>query len=567
MHLPPGGGSCKDFIRPPARRAERPASVGYRRRGGGLLPPERTRRWYDEGFYGKRTLRDRLSEGAERFGSVQFRVWSPQRPALTTLGELHARGIALGGALVAAGIGKDDVVALQMPNWLEAAVLYHACTEIGAVVLPIIHIYGPAEVGYILDESTAAMLVTPDRWMGVDYTQREVGTRGDMVRVFVGDDCPSAPGVVSFAELEAAATTEYQRPDLCADDVHLLCYTSGTTANPKGVQHSHNTLLAESRQLDEVTGTRDGDVFLCPNPVGHMAGIIAGLQNPFLFGEHCILMDGWDPQAAGELIRDQRVTRSGGAPFFLATLLDHVEAHPELDVSSLGLFGCGGAGVLPSLIERADTVGWWSFRSFGSTEHPSITSGYVGDALEKRAHTDGRPMPGVEVRIVDDAGAMLPAGEVGEIQSRGPDLFLGYTDPSLDADAFSADGWYRTGDLGRLDADGFLTVTDRIKDIVIRGGENVSAAEVEDVLVRHAKVREAAVTAVPDRRYGERVCAFLVPVASDDPPTLDELVAHFRAAGVAKHKTPERLEIVAELPRTLAGKVQKHVLRDSLIRS
>lgn len=531
------------------------------------MAPERTRRWYDAGFHGTDTLRDRLADGAARFSEVPFRVWSPQRPAATTLGELHARGLSLGGALVTAGIAKGDVVAMQMPNWLEAAALYHACTEIGAVVLPIIHVYGPAEVAYILDESGAAMLVTPDRWLGVDYTDREVGSRADLLRVFVGDNCPDAPGVVAFEELEARGRTDYARSEIHPDEVHLLCYTSGTTAKPKGVRHSHNTLLAESRQLGEATGARDGDVFLCPNPVGHMAGVIAGLQNPYLFGEHCILMDGWDPQAAAELIRDQRVTRSGGAPFFLATLLDHVEAHPELDVSSLGLFGCGGAGVLPSLIERADTVGWWSFRSFGSTEHPSITSGYVGDALEKRAHTDGRPMPGVEVRIVDDAGAMLPAGEVGEIQSRGPDLFLGYTDPSLDADAFSADGWYRTGDLGRLDADGFLTVTDRIKDIVIRGGENVSAAEVEDVLVRHAKVREAAVTAVPDRRYGERVCAFLVPVASDDPPTLDELVAHFRAAGVAKHKTPERLEIVAELPRTLAGKVQKYVLRDSLIRS
>ncbi|MBX7161623.1 MAG: AMP-binding protein [Acidimicrobiia bacterium] len=528
------------------------------------MAPERTRRWYDAGFYGTDTMRDRLAAGADSFAHVPFRVWSPQRPAETTLGELHSRGVAVGGALLAAGVGKGDVVALQMPNWLEAAVLYHACTEIGAVVLPIIHIYGPAEVGYILDESGAAMLVTPDTWMGVDYSGREVGNRPEMVRVFVGDDPPSGPGVVPFEELEANAGSDYPRPDLDPDDVHLLCYTSGTTAKPKGVQHSHNTMLAESRQLAEATGARDGDVFLCPNPVGHMAGILAGLQNPYLFGEHCILMDGWDPQAAAELISDEVVTRTGGAPFFLTTLLDHVEAHPELDVSSLGLFGCGGAGVLPSLIERADAVGWWSFRSFGSSEHPSITSGYKGDPLSKRANTDGRPMPGVEVRIVDEAGASLPVGAVGEIQSIGPDLFLGYTDPALDADAFTADGWYRTGDLGYLDADGFLTVTDRIKDIIIRGGENISAVEVEDVLVRHPKVREVAVTSVPDARYGEKVCAFVIPADPADPLTFDELVGHFAAAGVAKQKTPERLEVVDDFPRTLAGKVKKYLLRENL---
>lgn len=531
------------------------------------MAPERTHRWYEAGFYGTDTLRDRLAAGAERFAAVPFRVWSPQRPAETTLGELHARGLSLGGALVAAGIGKGDVVALQMPNWLEAAVLYHACTEIGAVVLPIIHVYGPAEVGYILDESRASMFVTPNRWMGVDYTDREVGTRPDLVRVFVGDDRPDAPGAIAFEDLEAAGSNGYPRPHLQSDEVHLLCYTSGTTAKPKGVRHSHNTLLAESRQLGEATDARDGDVFLCPNPVGHMAGVIAGLQNPYLFGEHCILMDGWDPGAAAELIRDEHVTRTGGAPFFLATLLDHVEAHPEIDVSSLGLFGCGGAGVLASLIERADTVGWWSFRSFGSTEHPSVTSGYKGDPLEKRAHTDGRPMPGVEVRIVDEAGETVPTGEVGEIQSIGPDLFLGYSDPALDAGAFTADGWYRTGDLGRVDADGSLTVTGRIKDIVIRGGENVSAVEVEEILVRHDKVGEAAVTAVTDARYGERVCAFVIPADADDPLTFDEMVEHFRVSGVARQKTPERLEIVDGFPRTLAGKVQKYVLREALTSS
>ncbi|MGZ4144256.1 MAG: AMP-binding enzyme, partial [Actinomycetota bacterium] len=205
-------------------------------------------------------------------------------------------------------------------------------------------------------------------------------------------------------------------------------------------------------------------------------------------------------------------------------------------------------------------AGWWSMRAYGCTEHPSITMGMLDDPLEKRAHTDGRPTLDVEVRLIDEDGRDVASGEEGEVISRGPDQFLGYMDPAMDAEAFTEDGWFRTGDIGRFDADGYLAITDRKKDIIIRGGENISAREVEEILARHPKVLEAAVTPVSDERYGERVCAF---VMTRDAQTLslDEILEHFKTNGVAKQKTPERLEIVDSFPRTLSGKIQKYVLR------
>lgn len=515
-------------------------------------------RWYEEGHYGTETMRDRLASGAKEYADHKLVVWSPFRPAATTLGELHARGVRLGGALTRLGIGAGDVVAFQMPNWLEAAAIYHACTELGAVVLPIIHIYGIPEVSYILDESGAKALVTPTEWGSIDYRERH--TDRDLARIFVGDDPPA--GAISFESLEAGATDDYPRGEVAADDLHILTYTSGTTAYPKGVRHSHNTLLHETRQLNVATGARVGDVFLSPNPVGHMAGILSGLLNPYLYGEHIIMMDGWDPNAAVDLIVEHKVTRSGGAPFFLATLLDAVEV-TDRDVSSMRFFGCGGAGVAPTLMERADAVGWLSHRSYGSTEHPSVTAGWQGDALEKRAYTDGRALPGVEISIRDESGVEVPQGDPGQVCSRGPDMFLGYARDELNRAAFSDDGFYMSGDLGVLDADGFLTITDRIKDIIIRGGENISAREVEEVLMRHPSVGEAAVTSMPDERYGEKVCAFVVCVA-DSSLSFEEMQVHFEAAGIAKQKWPERLEIVTDFPRTLAGKVKKYQLREGL---
>jgi acyl-coenzyme A synthetase/AMP-(fatty) acid ligase len=531
---------------------------------------ESRKRLFDDyrarGRWADRTFNDFLEEGAvERWPDNEFVVASPTRPATLTYREMHERGVRLAGALHALGLRKGDVLAMEMPNWMEACLLYHAATALGVVVTPIIHIYQAKEVEFILRQSGAKAFVIPDDWRGIDYLSMAESIRPRLPELehvmVVGEKTPE--GALSFAELEKAATDDFPRPDISPDEPHILAYTSGTTADPKGVVHSHNSLLAECRQTKACSGGEERDVFLCPNPIGHIAGIFSALIAPFVYGyRKLVLMDGWDPKWALELIQEHRVTRTGGATFFAMTLVNAPEFN-DYDTSSLELFGLGGAGVPPSIVQQLHGLGWGSSRSYGCTEHPSITMGTLADPPEKCAFTDGRPQPDVEVRLVDDDGNAVAPGAEGEVVSRGPDQFLGYMDPAMDAEAFDADGWFHTGDIGRFDADGYLVITDRKKDIIIRGGENISAREVEEILATHPKVQESAVTAVSDERYGERVCAFVITRDGQDL-TLDEVLAHFRSQEVAKQKTPERLELVTEFPRTLSGKIQKYVLRRTI---
>ena len=520
-------------------------------------------RYRAAGLWGMRTFNDLLAESAvERWPDNLFVVASPTRPATLTYREMHEQGLRLAGALHALGLRKGDVLAMEMPNWMEACLLYHAATTLGVVITPIIHIYQAKEVEFILRQSGAKAFVVPDDWRGIDYVGMIEAIRPRLPEldhvIVVGDKTPA--GTLAFDEVAESATDDFPRPDISPDDPHVLAYTSGTTADPKGVVHSHNSLLAECRQTKACSGGAERDVFLCPNPIGHIAGIFSALIAPFMYGySKLVLMDGWDPRWALELIQEHRVTRTGGATFFAMTLVNAPE-FKDYDTSSLELFGLGGAGVPPSIVQQLHGLGWGSSRSYGCTEHPSITMGTLDDPPEKCAFTDGRPQPDVEVRLVDDDGKDVPSGTDGEVVSRGPDQFLGYMDPAMDADAFDEDGWFHTGDIGRFDADGYLTITDRKKDIIIRGGENISAREVEEVLALHPKVQESAVTAIADAKYGERVCAFVI-TRDTQPLSLDEVLAHFKQQGVAKQKTPERLELVTEFPRTLSGKIQKYVLR------
>ena len=515
------------------------------------------------GLWGLKTFNDILDEACTvRWPDAEFIVASKERPARVTYRELHERGLRLAGALHALGLRKGDVLAMEMPNWLEACLTYHACTALGVVVVPIIHIYKAKEVAFILRQSGAKAFMVPETTMGIDYLAMVEEIRPglpDLEHVIVvGGKAPE--GALLFEQLAARETPDFPRPDISPDEPHILAYTSGTTSDPKGVVHSHNTLFSELRAVVHASGGGESDVFMSPNPIGHIAGIYSALIAPFLCGyRKMIIVDGFDPGFMLELIAEHEVTRSGGAPIFMQVMISDPKFN-ELDTSSLHLFGVGGANVSPALIEQADAVGWWSFRSYGCTEHPSITMGTLDDPLAKRAYTDGRPMLDVELRLVDDDGNDVGQGEPGEIWSRGPDQFLGYMDPRMDEEVFTEDGWFRTSDIGVIDADGYLTITDRKKDIIIRGGENISAREVEELLARHPKIREAAVTPIADERYGEKVCAFVI-LAGDESVTLDEVITHFQDEGVAKQKTPERLEIVAEFPRTLQGKVQKYVLR------
>jgi acyl-CoA synthetase (AMP-forming)/AMP-acid ligase II len=518
-------------------------------------------RYYEEGRYQARTLADEMRDGAAKHGDALLVFHSDTRPGAASVAEMHRKSLALAGALHSLGLRPGDAIAIQVPNWLEGALAFQAAMLLGVVVVPVIHIYGPAEVQFILRESGARALVCPRAWRNIDYVERlerlDRSALPDLQHVIVLDDDPPS-GCLSWRDLEAKAQPAFAPPRVAADDVCLLIFTSGTTALPKGVQHTHNTLLSE---LGRGTAVPRRGVNLSAFPSGHIAGVI-GLARLYLHGGKTVLMDSWDADAAARLIEEHRVTSTAGTPFHLHGLLEAAAASGR-DLTSISRYVTGAASVPPALVERAHAAGLVTCRSYGSSEHPTVSAGTPRDSLDKQATTDGRLLDGCEVRILDDEGQDLARDREGEIVCRGPELFVGYTDDALNAESFLPGGWFRTGDVGVLDADGYLRITDRKKDIIIRGGENISSKEVEDILARHPAVVEVAAVGMPDERYGERVCAYVI-LRRGAKLGLPEVRDHFAAAGVARQKTPEHLIEVDELPRTSMGKVRKVELRKRL---
>ncbi|WP_238382080.1 class I adenylate-forming enzyme family protein [Mycobacterium neumannii] len=477
-----------------------------------------------------------------------------------TVTELFDESMRLAAGLAGLGIRAGDVVAVQLPNWRECFSAHAAAWLCGAVVLPIVPIYGPAEVAFIARQSGARAIILARQLRNRD-TAATVAAMADLPalqhRIVLGG---AHPGTVPLEELASTPATGFAPVNPDPNSRAVLVYTSGTTAEPKGVQHSHHSLLGELRAMDALRHTEADETTLAVFPSGHIAGTL-GILRLLCRSGRTIAMDAWNPEAAARLIAEHTVRVSAGAPIHLGGILDIAE-RDGLDVSSLREYTTGAAGVAGTLIRRADRFGIGAYRCYGSSEHPTISVGRPEDPLDKRADTDGRIAPGTEIRLVDERGRDVPAGADGEILTQGPELFSGYTDPRFNAAGF-VDGWFRTGDVGRLDVEGFLTITDRKKDIIVRGGENISSKEVEDVVGSHPSVAEAAAIGAPDEKYGERVCVFVVLNDGQSFDTADA-ATHFAACGLARQKTPERIVVVSELPRTISGKVQKHRLREQL---
>ncbi|NDJ87872.1 MULTISPECIES: class I adenylate-forming enzyme family protein [Mycolicibacter] len=513
-------------------------------------------KWYRDGWFSTQNCIDVFEQGAVAHGDVPVVFVADGVETRTTVGAIHQRAEDVAAGLQRLGVRAGDAVAVQLTNRIECAVAYQAVLRCGAVLVPIVHIYGPNEVSFILAESRAKVFIMAAQFRTTVYLDRV----GDFAAIptlqqLVVIDADAGRGYVGWEDL--IAQHEYERPVVSADDVAVLIYTSGTTSVPKGVQHSHNSLLAEQKTLPYLIGRTAGAVQLVSFPPGHIAGV-GSLLRPLISGSRTVFLDAWEPATAAELVRRFRVTATAGTPFHLEGLLDLGDARDRL--ATLREFLTGAAPVTEELGRRAHAAGINSFRCYGSTEQPTITAARPDDPPAARMGTDGHPMPGVAVRILGPEGADRPVGADGEVVVRGPDQFVGYQDPVLNADAFTADGWFRTGDLGHVDAEGRLTITDRIKDVIIRGGETISSGQVEDVLTTHPAVADGAVVAAPDPRYGDIVAAVvtLKPGATLD---LDQLRAYFAASGLAKQKTPERLVIVDTLPRTALGKVRKADLR------
>ena len=460
-----------------------------------------------------------------------------------------------------------DVVAVQLPNWRETIVAFLAIARLGAVASPVLPIHRQRELGFILAQATAKVLFIPGQYRGCDHRTLAAELRPSLpalAHVVTVRDDPPAGGLAYDSLLSARGTAGAAATD--AGAVALLLYTSGTTADPKGVLHSHETLLAEARSLGPVHGLGPGDRVLMPSPLTHISGFLHALLVPAALGTSAVLMDRWDAGQALALIAAERVTYMVGAPTFLRDLA----ASPDLarhDVGSLRLFSCGGADVDPTLVrDAAARLGCVAKRVYGSSEFPTITTTGPDDPPARRIDSEGRPIGAVEMRLVDDDGAAVPVGVEGEILARGPECFLGYLDATLDADAFTADGWFRTGDLGTVDAAGYLRITGRKKDIIIRKGENISARELEDLLAAHPAVAEVAVVGVPDPVAGEIACAVLRLKPDAPAPALADVTSYLSARGLSRRKLPERLAIVTDFPRTASGKILKRTLREGLLK-
>ncbi|KUH64346.1 AMP-dependent synthetase [Mycolicibacterium novocastrense] len=507
-----------------------------------VIPADLRKHYEAEGWWTSDTLGASLSESLTAHRELPFRVYSSARPYAGTFGDVETVARRLAEGLRARGVQPGDVVAFQLPNWMESAATFWAATLLGAVVVPIVHFYGRKELGHILTTAAPKVFITATEFGRMTYHPdlvADVPIVGVVGRDF--DDLLSPTPMTGVLDADPAGPA-------------LIAFTSGTTRDPKGVVHSHQSLGFEIRQLAaNHPPNPSGSVMALP--VGHFIGMLGGLLCPVLEGVPVHLCDTWDPGLVLDLMRRDGVGFGGGPTYFITSLLDHPEFTEE-HLRYMPYLGLGGSAVPVAVTRRLTDLGLVVTRSYGSTEHPSITGSRPEAPVEKRLYTDGPARPGVELRIASD----------GEILSRGPDLCLGYLDPQLSATAFDADGWYHTGDVGVLDEDGYLTITDRKADVIIRGGENISAIEVEEALLGLPAVAEAVVVAAPDRAFGERVAAVLRLKPGWPMPTRDDVREHFVSAGMARQKWPEELHQVDDFPRTASGKVQKYLVRQKVRR-
>ncbi len=460
-------------------------------------------------------------------------------PVELTAGELERVVGSLAGGMRARGVRRGSVVTWQLPNWWEAVVLFRACWRCGAVAAPIHHQVGPAEVGRMLDELRPSLaLAAPGLALG-DLTDA-MPVRGPGHRF---DELLAAPSL-----LEGAGR---------GSDLAVVLFTSGSTGSPKAVLHSHRGLAYKSCSMVRAHGLGPDDVALMPSPLAHVSGLLNSVLVPGTAGMKAVLMEKWDAERGVALAGRHGVSFMIGPPTLFLGMMD-VPGYAS-SIERLRVVSCGSTGVTPEFVETArEALGAGVKRTYGSTEAPTITTSSWQDPPERARDTDGHSVGDAVVKIVDPVtGRRLPPGRRGEVLLRGPELFVGYGDPAQTKAAVRR-GWFTTGDLGMLDDEGWLTIVGRLKELIIRGGENIASAEVERLLERHPDIRQAVVVGCPDERLGERVAAFVVGSADVD---VEECGRWFASLGVARFKTPEVIVHLDEVPLLGVGKPDRSLLR------
>ena len=486
-----------------------------------------------------------------------------------TYSALDHAASCLANWMLAKGIESGDRIAFQLPGWCEFTVIYLACLKIGAVSVPLLPSWREAELVWVLNKCQAKMFFAPTLFKQtrpVDLILPLQNQLPQLQQIVGVDKLAPATSSLSLSQIIADNTPLTTAITTHGDELAAVLFTSGTEGLPKGVMLTHNNILASERAYCARLNLTWQEVFMMPAPLGHATGFLHGVTAPFLIGARSVLLDIFTPDACLALLEQQRCTCMLGATPFVYDRLNLLEKQPA-DLSALRFFLCGGTTIPKKVARECQQRGIKLLSVYGSTESSPHAVVNLDDPLSRFMHTDGYAAAGVEIKVVDDARKTLPPGCEGEEASRGPNVFMGYFDePELTARALDEEGWYYSGDLCRMDEAGYIKITGRKKDIIVRGGENISSREVEDILLQHPKIHDACVVAMSDERLGERSCAYVVLKAPHHSLSLEEVVAFFSRKRVAKYKYPEHIVVIEKLPRTTSGKIQKFLLRKDIMR-
>ncbi|WP_445503471.1 cyclohexanecarboxylate-CoA ligase [Microvirga sp. G4-2] len=463
------------------------------------------------------------------------------------------------------GVGHGDVVSFQLPNWWEFTILHLACLKLGAISNPLMVIFRERELNFMLGLAETKVLIVPAKFRNFDYAAMAASVQAQLrslQHVFV----VGGEGEQSFDTLLKPKGGEEGRKrlrdrKLSPDDVIQLLYTSGTTGEPKGVMHTSNTMLSNLVPFAERLHLGTNDVIHMPSPMAHQLGFMYGLVLPIMLGATAVLQDVFVAQTMAAQITQEGATFTMGATPFLNDLTEYVE-RTGTSTPTLRVFVSAGAPIPRALVTKArQALGAAIISAWGMSENGAVTTTRPEDPEEKTTNTDGKALPGMEVRVVDANGSVLPSGEEGQLQVRGCSNFVGYLKRS-ELNNINSDGWFDTGDIARMDEDGYIRIAGRSKDIIIRGGENIPVVEIEGILFKHPKISSVAIVGYPDERLGERACAY-VTLKEGTTLAFEEMTSYLKEQKMAVQYIPERLEIVDELPRTPSGKIQKFKLREA----
>lgn len=536
--------------------------------------PKRIREYYDAGVWLPESFYDQAVRQAEARGD---KVYVFDSDTSLTFAEFRLEVLRLAVGLKRRGVNKGDRVLAQMPNWTEFPVIAAAASRIGAVIVPVMPIYRAHDVSYVASDSGAKVAFFAQKFRNFDYLEMFTELQADApalrdlvaVRPESGTDLGS---VLDFSSLLAEGSIEDLEkeagPDSSPDDPFEIVYTSGTTSRPKGCLHTLNTARSSAVQMVQAFGYTDADVQFGPSPITHSTGLVTSVLIPLHVGMSSHFIEVWEPNDALRRIQDYGVTAAVTATAFLQMLMAAFDPGKH-DASSLRLWVCAGAPIPGSVVEKASSMfpGCRVQSLYGRSENLATTLCPISDRPERSVSSDGRAWPPSVVEVVDAQGNEAPVGEEGDIAYLGPSHMLGYWhNEAATLELFTPSGFSRSGDLGIMDADGYVRVTGRLKDIIIRGGMNISARELEDHLIEHPEVSNVGVVAMPDERLGEKVCAYVVAVRPDVTLSVATIAAYLRERGIPNQKLPERVEMVSELPTTATGKIQKHTLRADIAR-